>query len=362
MKTSLLLSALFFLLSFGLNSQNKTETTSQKENTPVEIKNPLLKSETYSALAFRNLGPAVTSGRISDIAVNPKQPSVWYIAVASGGVFKTVNAGTTFEPIFDKAGAYSIGCLTLDKTNPNVIWVGSGENNNQRSVAYGDGVYKSEDGGKSFKNMGLTKSEHIGMIAIDPNNSKIVYVAAYGPVWSAGGERGIYKTTDGGKTWKQVLNVSEHTGFNEIHLDPRNAEVLYACAHQRRRHEWTYISGGPESAVYKSTDGGTTWNKLSNGLPANDMGRIGLAISPANPDVLYAIVEATEGKGVYRSEDRGASWSKQGGVFHFRKLLSGNCSRSKKRKQNLFSRYVCHGIGKCRKNLFTPGRKKQTCG
>lgn len=312
MKTSLLLSASLFLLSFDVSAQNKTEAVSQKESAPAEIKNPLLKPETYSALVFRNLGPAVTSGRISDIAVNPKQPSVWYIAAASGGVFKTINAGTTFEPIFDKAGVYSIGCLALDKTNPNVIWVGSGENNNQRSVAYGDGVYKSEDGGKSFKNMGLGKSEHIGMIAIDPNNSNVVYVAAYGPVWSAGGERGIYKTSDGGKTWKQVLFVSEHTGFNEIHMDPRNSEVLYACAHQRRRHEWTYISGGPESAIYKSTDGGNTWNKLGNGMPANDMGRIGLAISPANPDVLYAIVEASEGKGVYRSEDRGASWNKQG--------------------------------------------------
>ena len=280
------------------------------EKKPAE-KKPIESESTYSVLKWREIGPAVTSGRIGDIAVHPSNPSVWYIASASGGVFKTVNAGTSFEPIFDQAGAYSIGCITIDKQNPNVIWVGSGENNNQRSVSYGDGIYKSEDGGKSFKNMGLGKSEHIGMIAIHPENSDEVYVAAYGPVWSAGGERGIYKTTDGGKTWKNILSVSEHTGFNEIHLDPRNPKVMYACAHQRRRHEWTYISGGPESAIYKSTDGGNTWNKLSNGLPSGDVGRIGLAVSPVNPDVLYAIVEATDGKGFYKSDDRGASWSKQ---------------------------------------------------
>ena len=297
----------FFLLFISSPAQKK-----EAEKKPAEPTNPLLKAETYAPLSFRALGPAVTSGRVSDIAVNPKNPSVWYIAAASGGVFKTNNAGTTFEPIFDQAGAYSIGCLALDKNNPNVIWVGSGENNNQRSVAYGDGIYKSEDGGKSFKNMGLGKSEHIGMIAVHPKNSDIVYVAAYGPVWSAGGDRGIYQTTDGGKTWKAILTVSEHTGFNEIHLDPRNPDIIYACAHQRRRHEWTYISGGPESAIYKSTDAGLTWNKLSSGLPKEDMGRIALAIAPSNPDIIYAMIEASDAKGLYKSEDRGASWSKQG--------------------------------------------------
>lgn len=300
-----LIIGIFCLAAIQGQSQKKAEGKKPEDKKPIESES------TYSVLKWREIGPAVTSGRISDIAVHPNNPSVWYIAAASGGVFKTVNAGTSFEPIFDQAGAYSIGCLTIDKQNPNIVWVGSGENNNQRSVSYGDGIYKSEDGGKSFKNMGLTKSEHIGMIAIHPENSDEVYVAAYGPVWSSGGERGIYRTADGGKTWKSILTVSEHTGFNEIHLDPRNPKVMYACAHQRRRHEWTYISGGPESAVYKSTDGGNTWNKLSNGLPSADMGRIGLAISPVNPDVIYAIVEAAEGKGFYKSDDRGASWSKQ---------------------------------------------------
>ncbi len=282
-----------------------------QDKKPAGSSDPLSKAETFSSLAFRSIGPAVTSGRVIDIAVNPKNRNEWYIAAAAGGVWKTSNAGVTFSPIFDGQGAYSIGCVSIDPSNPNVIWVGTGENNNQRAVGYGDGLYKSEDGGKTWKNVGLAKSEHIGNIAIDEDNGDIVYVAAYGPLWSAGGERGIYKTTDGGKTWKQVLNVSENTGFNEVHIDPKHNNILYAAAHQRRRHEWTYISGGPESAVYKSTDSGLTWNKLTNGLPANDMGRVSLAISPVNTDVVYAIIEATEGKGFYKSTDRGASWSKQ---------------------------------------------------
>ena len=273
-----------------------------------------LKSATYSALSFRNIGPAVTSGRVGDIAVNPKNKSEWYIAAASGGVFKTQNAGITFEPIFDNYGAYSIGCLAIDKNNTNVLWVGTGENNNQRSVAYGDGIYKSEDGGKSFKNVGLGKSEHIGNIEIDPTNGDIVYVAAYGPLWNSGGERGIYKTNDGGKTWNQILKVSENTGFNEVHIDPMHPNILYACAHQRRRHEWSFISGGPESGIYKSTDNGLTWNKLTSGLPSADVGRIGLAISPVNSDMIYAVIEARgDDRGLYKSSDRGASWTKQSG-------------------------------------------------
>ncbi len=266
----------------------------------------------FQSLQFRSIGPAVASGRIGDIAVDPQNQSVWYIAAASGGIWKTINAGTTFQPIFDAQGSYSIGCITIDPNNHNVIWAGTGENNNQRSVAYGDGIYKSEDGGQSWKNMGLGKSEHIGKIIVDPRNSNVIYAAAYGPLWSAGGERGIYKSTDGGKTWAISLNVSENTGFNEVHFMPGNPDILYAAAHQRRRHEWTYISGGPESAVYRSTDSGKTWDKLTNGLPAGDVGRIGLAVTEADSERIYAIVEANdESKGVYLSRDRGASWEKR---------------------------------------------------
>jgi photosystem II stability/assembly factor-like uncharacterized protein len=286
----------------------------QKKQAPAkEEPKELLNADLFSGLQFRSVGPAITSGRIADLAVNPANSSEYYVAAASGGVWKTTNAGITFTPVFDKEGSYSIGCLAIDPVNTNVVWVGSGENNNQRSVAYGDGLYKSEDGGKSWKNVGLKNSQHIGRIAIDPSNTDIVYVAAYGPVWSSGGDRGIYKTIDGGKTWKQVLKVSEHTGFNEVIIDPRFPNIIYAAAHQRQRKVFTYIGGGPETALYKSTDSGATWNKMMTGLPSGDLGRIGLNISPVNPDVLYSVVEANEGKGgVFKSTDRGASWNKQG--------------------------------------------------
>ena len=276
------------------------------------VKKEVLTAETLSGLELRGIGPALMSGRIGDFAVNPGRPSEYYVAVASGGVWKTVNAGTTWTPIFDKEGSYSIGCLALDPANPYVIWVGSGENNSQRSVAWGDGVYRSLDGGATWKNMGLGKSEHIGMIRVDPRNSNVVYVAAQGPLWAPGGDRGLYKTIDGGATWKAALTVSENTGISEVHFDPRNPDVLYASAYQRRRHVWTLINGGPESAIYKSTDAGATWRKLQEGLPKVDLGRIGLAISPVNPDVLYAIVEAAEDKGgVFRSTNRGETWEKR---------------------------------------------------
>lgn len=265
-----------------------------------------------SGLVFRNIGPALTSGRIADFAVNPKNPFEYYVATASGGVWKTVNAGTTYQPIFDSQGSYSIGCVSLDPNNSNVVWVGTGENNNQRSVGYGDGVYKSEDGGASWKNMGLKNSEHIAKIIIDPRNSDIVYVAAIGPLWKEGGDRGVYKTTDGGKTWNQILKIDEHTGANDLIIDPRNPDVMYAAAFQRRRHDYAYIGGGPSSGIYKSIDGGKTWDKANTGLPSADKGRIALAISPAQPEYIYALVEAGRGEsGFYRSTNRAASWEKR---------------------------------------------------
>jgi len=261
-------------------------------------------------ISFRNIGPAVTSGRIADFAMNPKNTNEYYVATASGGVWKTVNAGTTYEPIFDGQGSYSTGCIAIDATNTNVVWVGSGENNNQRSVAYGDGIYKSEDGGTTWKNMGLKTSEHIGKIIIDPTNSDIVYVAAIGPLWKEGGERGIYKTTDGGKTWNAILKIDEHTGVNDLIMDPRNPSILYASSFQRRRHDYAYVSGGPGSGMHRTTDGGKTWEIINTGLPTTDKGRIGLAISPADPDYIYAIVEAAKEGGFYRTINRGASWQK----------------------------------------------------
>ena len=279
--------------------------------------NPNKNLETLlSAYQFRSIGPAVTSGRVIDLAINPNNKFEWYVAAANGGVWKTNNAGVSFSPIFDGQGVFSIGCLNMDPLNTNVLWVGSGENNNQRSVGYGDGIYKTIDGGQTWQNMGLKNSEHIGMIAVDPVQTNTVYVAAYGPLWSAGGDRGIYKTTDGGKSWNRVLYVSENTGFNEVHIHPKYSNILYATAHQRRRHEWTYVGGGPESAIYKSEDYGQTWTKLQTGLPAGDVGRISLAVSPVETDWVYALIEA-EGNdgGLYASTNRGASFEKRSGHF-----------------------------------------------
>ena len=271
-----------------------------------------LTADAVAGLELRGIGPALTSGRIGDIAVDPTDPKRRVVAVASGGVWVTANAGTTWKPVFDGQGSYSIGCVTLDPKNPNVIWVGSGENNSQRSVGYGDGVYRSRDGGTTWENLGLKASEHIGMIAIDPRDSNVVYVAAQGPLWAPGGDRGLYKSTDGGASWKAVLTISENTGVSEVHLDPRDPDTLLAVAYQRRRHVWTLIDGGPESAIHKSTDGGATWRKVAKGLPEVDLGRIGLDISPAKPDVVYAVVEAADGKsGFYRSTDRGETWQKR---------------------------------------------------
>lgn len=270
-----------------------------------------MSAATFSGLEWRSIGPAYNSGRVVDFAVDPDAHNIIYAATASGGLWKTVNSGTTWEPIFDKEKSYSIGCVTLDPNNSNVVWVGTGENNSQRSVAFGDGVSKSLDGGQNWSNVGLGTSEHIGMIVIDPRDSDVVYVAAQGPLWASGGDRGVYKTTDGGATWQRVLHISDDTGVNEVHMDPRNPDVLYASSYQRRRHVYTLVNGGPESAIYKTTDAGATWRKLTEGLPKVDMGKIGMAISPADPDVLYAVIEAQRDKGgFFRSTDRGESWSK----------------------------------------------------
>ena len=277
-----------------------------------EPKPAALSAPTFDGLALRGIGPATMSGRIADIAVSPDRQDTWYLAAASGGVWKTENAGTTWMPVFDKEGSYSIGCVSIDPNRPLTVWVGTGENNSQRSVSYGDGVYKSIDGGKSWQNVGLGDSQHIGRILIDPRNSDTVYVASQGPLWSAGGDRGLYKTEDGGKSWKKVLDISENTGVNDVVFDPRDPDVLIASAYQRRRHVWTLIDGGPESAIYRSVDGGSTWTKIENGLPKVDLGRIGLAVAPSTPEIVYAIIEAQEDKGgFFRSNDGGVNWEKR---------------------------------------------------
>jgi photosystem II stability/assembly factor-like uncharacterized protein len=294
--------------------QKSPEAKKPDEEKPDDENKPRdpMSTATFNGLRLRSIGPAFTSGRVIGLAVDPNNPSHYFVASASGGVWKTLNAGTTWTPVFDREGSYSIGCIALDPKNPLTVWVGTGENNSQRSVSYGNGVYRSEDGGKTWKNVGLKTSEHIGRIAIDPKDSNIVYVAAQGPLWGPGGDRGLYKTTDGGKTWKQILKISENTGVTDVVIDPQNPETLYAAAYQRRRHMWTLIDGGPESALYKSTDAGATWNKLRAGLPTTDMGRIGLAISPVDSNVIYAQVEAADRKGgIFRSNDRGGSWERR---------------------------------------------------
>ncbi|MCX6145800.1 MAG: glycosyl hydrolase, partial [Candidatus Kapabacteria bacterium] len=293
--------SLTFITSIAISKEKVTE---KKEN-----KNEITES-TVSGLKLRSIGPAIASGRIVDIAVNPNNFDEFYLAVACGGVWKTTNHGTSFQPIFENEASFSTGCVTIDPNNPFVVWVGSGENNSQRSVSYGDGVYKSTDAGKSWKNMGLKKSEHIGKIVVDPRNSNVVFVAAQGPLWNPGGDRGLYKSTDGGETWTESLKVSENTGVSDLVFDNRNPDVMYCSSYQRRRHVWTLIDGGPEGAVYKTTDAGKTWNKLSGGLPSGDIGRIGLGISPVNPDILFAQIELPDGGGFYKSTDRGGSWSK----------------------------------------------------
>jgi photosystem II stability/assembly factor-like uncharacterized protein len=270
-----------------------------------------LTSDAIKAIPLRALGPCLTPGRVGDVAVDHRNRSVWYVAIASGGLWKTTNRGTSWKPVFDSHGSYSIGCVTLDPKNPDVVWLGTGENQAQRSVGFGDGVYRSTDGGNTWAHAGLKNSEHVARILIDPRYSDVVYVAAQGPLWAPGGDRGLFKTTNGGKTWKAVLEVGENTGVTDVCLDPRDPDVLYAATYQRRRNVGVLVGGGPESAVYKSTDAGKTWTKLTKGLPEENMGRIALAVSPQKPDVVYAHVQsAVKDRGFYRSDDGGEEWTK----------------------------------------------------
>jgi len=269
-------------------------------------------AEAVARLELRNIGPAVMGGRIADIALHPGDLSTWYVAAGSGGLWKTTNSGITWQPVFDEQRSYSIGAVAIDPTSPNIIWVGTGENVSGRHVAWGDGVYRSRDGGRSWENMGLPQSQHIGRILVDPRDGRVGFAAAEGPLWSAGGQRGLYKTEDGGVTWRAVLEIDENTGVTDVEFDPSNPDVLYAASYQRRRHVWSLLAGGPESGIYKSINAGETWRRISVGLPRGDMGKIGLAVTPADPDLVYATIEAHDDeRGFYRSRDKGESWERR---------------------------------------------------
>ena len=267
--------------------------------------------QTLSGFKFRNIGPAFMSGRIADIAIHPKNQNIWYVAVGSGGVWKTENAGTTWTALTDNQPFYSTGCITIDPNNNSTIWLGTGENVGGRHVGIGQGVYVSYDDGKKWQYSGLKNSEHISKIIVNPKNSQEIWVASQGPLWSSGGERGLYKSVDGGKNWKLVLKDNEWTGVTDIVMDPQDENILYAATWQRHRNVAAYIGGGEGSAIHKSIDGGETWTKLTNGLPSTNMGKIGLAISPIKPDIIYAAIELERKKGaIYRSNNKGGSWSK----------------------------------------------------
>jgi len=268
-------------------------------------------SHPLAAIPLRSIGPALTSGRVADFAFHPEGWQVHYVAMASGNLWKTGNNGITWTPVFENEGSYSIGVVELDPGNPNTVWVGTGENNSQRSVGFGDGVYRSLDAGSTWQNVGLKDSGHISMIRVHPEDSKTVWVAAQGPLWSSGGDRGLYRTTDGGETWARILDIDADTGVNEFVIDPADPDIILASSYQRRRHVWTLINGGPGSGVHKTTDGGKSWRRINQGLPEGDLGRIGLAQAPSAPGIVYAIVEAEQEQGVYRSTDFGESWEKR---------------------------------------------------
>lgn len=287
-------------------------------------------------LTYRAIGPTRESGRFIDFAVPEQQPYTFYAATATGGLWKTTNNGITFEPIFDYENVFSIGDMAVAPSDPNIVWVGTGEANNSRSTYWGDGVYKSTDAGKTWENMGLKESHHIGRVVIHPQNPDIVYVAALGHLYSENPERGLYKTTDGGKTWTKALDVvggNRTIGVVDVAMDPADPDILYAAAYDRLRKPWTYMLGGPGSGLYKSADAGATWKKLAGGLPTSILGRIGIAVYAKNSSILYACIENAnkpglsederwkeilEGKSsqgmingeIYRSDDAGETWKK----------------------------------------------------
>jgi photosystem II stability/assembly factor-like uncharacterized protein len=270
---------------------------------------PKFRTDLFKHMKWRQIGPAAFGGRIDDVEAVVGKPHIIFIASASGGIFKSEDNGTTWKPVFDEEGtSLSIGDIAIVPTDPNIVWAGTGESNNRQSSSWGDGVYKSIDGGETWVNLGLKDTHHIGRIAINPRDPDVVFVAALGHLWGPNTERGLFRTKDGGNTWEKILYVSEHVGAVDVAIED-NGRVVYAAMYQRRRRAWGFIGGGPSSGLYRSLDGGDTWQKLTNGLPAGDTGRIGIDISKSHPNIVYAIIENKEG-GVFRSKDRGKSWTR----------------------------------------------------
>ncbi|MEA2339205.1 MAG: hypothetical protein QOE82_3212, partial [Thermoanaerobaculia bacterium] len=287
-------------------------------------------NEVFKGLKFREIGPAAMGGRIDDFAVVESNPDIIYVGTASGGVFKTTNGGVTWDPVFDDQPTSTVGDVTVAPSDPSIVWVGSGEANNRQSGSWGNGVYKSTDAGRTWKNMGLANTMHIGRIVISPADPNTVYVAAGGNLWGASKDRGVYKTTDGGKTWSNVLFVNDDAGATDIAMDPDSPGTLIAAMYQRRRTVFGFSGSGPGSGMYKTTDGGATWKKLEKGLPwdpdakkpaadkdkdvdpqsAKEIGRIGVNFYRRNSNVVYALVEHANG-GIFRSDDGGETWTKQ---------------------------------------------------
>jgi len=292
-RTSLLLVLSLALATVPAAAQDAGETTPVMDDLPL-----------------RSIGPAVMAGRVSDLAVVPGRPWEYYAATASGGLFRTRNNGATWDSIFDYFTTTSIGAIALSPSDPATLWVGTGEPANRQSSSFGDGVYVSFDGGDTFRHAGLEETEHIGRIVADPDRPRRAFVAAVGPLWRSGGQRGVFRTEDGGATWEHVLDISADTGVVDLEMDPRNPAILYAGAYTRRRTPWGFNGGGPEGGIFRTTDGGDTWERLREGLPEGPLGRIGLEIAGSDPLSVFALVEHATESGLYRSRDRGASWER----------------------------------------------------
>ncbi|MFQ3639344.1 MAG: glycosyl hydrolase, partial [Chloracidobacterium sp.] len=303
---------LFLTAAFALGCLASTFTLAQERPAPATQSRPTappkLDASMLGAVTARSIGPATMSGRIAALDVVNANPKVIYVGAASGGIWKSVDGGLVFRPIFDKH-TQSIGAIAIDQAQPETVWVGTGEGWTRNSVSIGNGVYKTTDGGETWTRVGLEKTERIARIVVDPRKSDTVYVAALGSLWSAGEDRGLYKTTDGGKTWTKILYVNADTGCADVALDPQEPDILYASTWQFRRQPWTFTSGGPGSGLHKSTDGGKTWKKLTNGLPDGELGRIAVAVAPSRPNVVYANVESRK-TALYVSQDLGESWTK----------------------------------------------------